>query len=62
VGRVKDELIAEEESRAYSFGERARKNDWRCSMCNRLISEEDEPIYYETKMCGLHAYLMGKDD
>ena len=62
MGRVKDDLIAEEESRAYGFEQRARKNDWRCRICGRLITEEDEPIYYETRMCGQHAYKMGKDD
>jgi ribosomal protein L37E len=62
VGRVKDDLIAEEEARAWSFEKRARKNDWRCTVCGQLITEEDEPIYYETKMCGQHAYQMEKND
>lgn len=62
MGHVKDDLLQEEEEKAYAFSERARRNDWCCRICGNLIEEHDESIYYLTRMCGLHAHLMDKDD
>jgi hypothetical protein len=60
MGIAKDALLEKEEARAQKFDEIARKNNWRCSICDQIISEEDEPTYYFTRMCGLHAYQMEK--
>jgi DNA-directed RNA polymerase subunit RPC12/RpoP len=62
MGRVKDDLMIEEEELAEKQGERYRRRNWRCGICNRLIEEDDESSYMATHYCNYHAHLMEKDD
>jgi hypothetical protein len=62
MGRVKDDLMIEEEEVAERQGERYRRRNWRCRICDRLIEEDDELAYMTAGLCDQHAYQMEKDD
>lgn len=40
----------------------AEKKGFRCKVCGEIPPYEERGIYFETKMCGYHAYQAQKDD
>ncbi len=47
---------------ARSWQEAARINGYRCSVCGEIPPHEEREVYFETNLCGYHAYQAQKDD
>lgn len=62
MGRVKDQLMDEEEARHMRWEDHASRNNMRCGVCGELIAEDDESNYHASGMCGECAYRSYKED
>ena len=40
----------------------AEKNAFRCEVCGEIPLREERDIYFDTKMCGYHAYQAQKNN
>lgn len=50
------------EEAASRWQDAARINGYRCQICGEIPPYEEREVYFETKLCGYHAYQAQKDD
>lgn len=52
----------EQEKAAAAWHRKAEYENYRCSVCNEVISYDDREQYFGTKMCSYHADQAQKDN
>lgn len=62
MGALKQLKIEEDGRRDVAWEFATAKKGFRCKVCGEIPPREERDIYFETKMCGVHACLAQKDD
>jgi hypothetical protein len=62
MGVLKQLKLEDDGRRDVAWQFAADKKGFRCTVCGEIPPREERDVYFETKMCGVHAYLAQRDD
>lgn len=58
----KSRIKEQEEKLEQEWRKEAIANNWRCSICNEIISEQEYLVYERTKKCDNHNEVFTEED